>query len=72
MVNTAILNRAMIILNRAILMLPVDTLISIPTNNVTKVPTVLKYRYDREYQLSISGVLRKNKSITVRFYACYQ
>lgn len=72
MVNTAILNRAVIILNRAILMLPVDTLISIPTNNVTKVPTVLKYRYDREYQLSISGVLRKNKSITVRFYACYQ
>lgn len=62
----------MIILNRAILMLPVDTLISIPTNNVTKVPTVLKYRYDKEYQLSISGVLRKNKSITVRFYACYQ
>ena len=53
------------------LMLPVDTLISIPTNNVTKVPTVLKYRYDKEYQLSNSGVLRKNKSITVRFYACY-
>lgn len=48
--------------------LPVGKLISIPMNTVTKVPRVLKYRYDKEYQLSISGVLRKNKIITVRFY----
>lgn len=37
-------------------------------NTVTKVPRVLKYRYDKEYQLSISGVLRENKSIPVRFH----
>lgn len=47
---------------------PVGKLISIPVNNVTKVPRVLKYRYDKEYQLSISGVLRENKSISIRFH----
>lgn len=48
--------------------LPVVKLISIPMNNVTKVPRVLKYRYDTEYQLSISGVLRKKKSLAVNFH----
>lgn len=48
--------------------LPVGKLISIPMNIVTKVPRVLKYRYDREYQLSIRGVLRENKCVPVRWH----
>ena len=46
-------------MNIAILMLPVDTLISIPTNNVTKVPTVLKYKYDKEYHFMATGPMAK-------------
>lgn len=45
--------------------LPVGKLTSIPTNNVTSVPIVLKYRYESEYQLSISGVLKDTKSVII-------